>query len=234
MGGEPLYHKRFYEFIDWCLANEKTDFHLTFVTNGTLCNVELLNKLKHFKSIQIEISIENLHETNNYIRINSSYTVVKENILNMVKYLGINSIVIRTVPQALSIIHYDTLLDFAIDHKLPIDSNIIYKPEHLKCYVLPKELKDILIDKIKTKYANILSHEYSDNPIARIRTNNLQGIKNHIEAILILLDEREPDNIEDLRHQFVEYNNKLDSVTEYKFTEIYPELLKFYAKYSTI
>lgn len=234
MGGEPLYHKRFLEVIDWCILNNKTDFHLTFVTNGTILNVDLLDKLKHFKTVQIEVSIENLHDTNNYIRINSNHETVKNNILTIVKYLGTSSVVIRPVPQALSIIHYDTLLDFAIENNLSIDNNVLSKPEYLKCFVLPKELKDILTAKMKAKYANILSNSNSDNPIARIRANSMEWIKNHIESILILINEKEPDNIEDLRRQFVEYNNKLDSVTEYKFTEIYPELLKFYAKYSTI
>lgn len=234
MGGEPLYHRRFFEFIDWCIINNKTDFHLTFVTNGTTCDVELLTKLKKFKSIQLEVSIENLDETNNYVRINSDYNQVKQNILTMVEYLGNKSVVLRSVPQALTVIHYENLIDFAVGHNLAIDSNVLTSPEYLKCFVLPKELKIKIVDKLKTKYADILSFDGGKNFVSKFRVNDIRGFKYHIESIIIRLGEQEPDNIEDLRKQFVEYNNKLDSVTGQKFIDVYPELLNFYEKYSTI
>jgi len=234
MGGEPLYHKRFFEFIDWCIANSKTDFHLTFVTNGTTCDIDLLEKLKKFKSIQIEVSIENLDETNNYVRINSDYNQVKENIISMVAHLGSKNIVLRSLPQALTILHYENLIDFAIAYNLCIDSNVLGSPEYLKCFVLPKELKIKIIDNLKAKYADILSYTGGDNFLSKFRVNDIRGFKHHIESVIIRITEQEPNNIEDLRKQFIEYNNKLDSVTGQKFTDVYPELLSFYAKYSTI
>lgn len=231
MGGEPLYHKRFIEFIDWCIDNNKTDFYLTFVTNGTIYDSRLLEKLQKFKSIQIEVSIENLHNTNDYIRLNGIHSIVKDNILAMKEKCNI---VLRSVPQALSVLHYDTLIDFAIENNISIDSNVLSKPEYLKCFVLPKEIKDNLTSKIRAKYADILSFTYYHNPIARIRANDMQGLKKHIESVLIQINEQEPNNIEELRYQFVEYNNKMDSVSKFEFTKLYPELLNFYAKYSTI
>ena len=230
MGGEPLYHKRFYQFIDWCIANNKTDFHLTFVTNGTIYKEELFDKLKQFKSVQIEISIENLHHTNDYVRMGSNFNTVKENIL---KFISKDiTVVLRTVPQALSIEHYDTILDFAIQNNLGFDSNILDKPQHLKCFILPKQLKTEISAKIRSKYIHILSIDNNGNDIAMFRS--LDGIKRHIESLLIRLDETEPDNIEDLRYEFVRYNMELDKVNELKFLDVYPELYDFYAKYSTI
>lgn len=235
MGGEPMYHKKFIEFVDWCIDNNKTDFHLSLVTNGTIQNQSLLEKLKLFKSLQVEISLENLHKTNNYIRLNSDFAQIKENIFNIIDYLGKPSVVIRSVPQALSIIHYHTLIDFAIENKISIDNNVITKPEYLKCMVLPKDLKDKLATDLKHKYANILGNESNDitTQISRIRTFEF-NLKRHIESLLIQLGETEPSNIEDLRKQFIEYNDKMDSISGTSFKEMYPELLNFYAKYSTI
>jgi sulfatase maturation enzyme AslB (radical SAM superfamily) len=229
MGGEPLYHKKFYEFIDWCIDNNKTDFHLTFVSNGTIFKESLVNKLKHFKSIQIEISIENMHETNDYIRMGSDYKTIQENILKFVRK-GI-LIVLRTVPQALSIMHYDTILDFALKHKLVFDSNVLDNPQYLKCFVLPNDLKNEIAAKIRSKYMHILSSDEKIDPSA---VRSVNGIKNQIESLLVRLEESEPDNIEYLRQEFVRHNIELDKVSELKFTEMYPKLLNFYAKYSTI
>jgi MoaA/NifB/PqqE/SkfB family radical SAM enzyme len=229
MGGEPLYHKRFYEFIDWCIDNDKTDFNFTFVTNGTIFKESLVDKLKHFKSVQIEISIENLHKTNDYIRMGSTHKTIQENIL---KFINKDiPIVLRTVPQALSIIHYDTILDFALGNNLAFDSNVLDNPQYLKCFVLPKQLKNELVAKIKSKYMHILS---TDDKFVASAVRSITGIKNHIESLLIRLEESEPDNIEELRQEFVNHNIGLDKVSITKFVDMYPELLNFYAKYSTI
>lgn len=230
MGGEPLYHKRFYEFIDWCIENNKTDFHLTFVTNGTVYKEDLFNKLLKFKSVQIEISIENMHDTNNYIRMGFDYKEIQKNILKFTSKKI--PIILRTVPQALSIEHYDTILDFALEHNLGFDSNILDNPQHLKCYVLPKELKIEIANKLKSKYMHILSSSTDLNEVVHYRSPI--GIKKHIESLLVLLEETEPNNIEDLRHKFVEYNNQLDSVCDLKFKDTYPKLFDFYEKYSKI
>jgi sulfatase maturation enzyme AslB (radical SAM superfamily) len=229
MGGEPLYHKRFYQFINWCIDNDKTDFHLTFVTNGTIYKEDLFEKLKYFKSVQIEISIENMHETNDYVRMGSDYKTIQENILKFVSK-GI-PIVLRTVPQALSIMHYDTILDFALEHKLVFDSNVLDNPQYLKCFVLPKDLKNEIVAKIRSKYMHILS---SDEKISPSAIRSLHGIKNQIESLLVRLEEIEPDNIEELRQKFVSYNKELDKISTTKFVDMYPKLLNFYAKYSTI
>lgn len=235
MGGEPLYHKKFLEFIDWCITNKKTDFHLTFVTNGTIYNSLLFKKLKEFKSIQLEVSLENLHTSNDYIRQESDFITVKNNVLDMIGYLGNKSVVLRSVPQALSIMEYDTLIDFAIENNITIDNNVLHNPQYLKCYVLPREVKNRLTEKYKTKYAYILSVN-SDDIVhsARIRTNDLNVYKKHIESILIQLNESEPDNIEDLRQKFISYNKNLDRFSKSKFIDNYPILKDFYAKYNTI
>lgn len=230
MGGEPLYHKKFYEFIDWCIQNNKTDFHLTFVTNGTIYKQELIDKLKQFKSVQIEISIENMHISNNYIRMGSDYTQIQKNILKF-KDQGM-TVVLRTVPQALSIRDYDTIIDFALEHTLGFDSNVLDNPQHLKCFVLPKHIKNEIAHKIRSKYMHILSSNTNANEVAMFRS--VGGIKRHIESLLVRLEETEPDNIEDLRQKFVTFNRDLDSVSELKFKDIYPELYDLYAKYSTI
>jgi MoaA/NifB/PqqE/SkfB family radical SAM enzyme len=230
MGGEPLYHKRFYEFIKWCISEKKTDFHLTFVTNGTLYKEELFADLKEFKSVQIEVSVENLHTSNNYIRMGYDFNLVKENILKF-KNHGFR-IVLRTVPQALSIEHYDTILDFALEHKLGFDSNVLDNPKHLKCYVLPKQIKNEISAKIRSKYMYILSEDNKTNDVVMFR--DFAGIKGHIESLLVRLNENEPDDIEDLRYKFFHHNIELDNVSEIKFKEIYPHLFDFYEKYSKI
>ena len=50
MGGEPLLSKKFKEFIDF-IADYKQSISISFVTNGTLFNDEIIDKLTKFKQI---------------------------------------------------------------------------------------------------------------------------------------------------------------------------------------
>lgn len=233
MGGEPLLHKRFVEFIDWAIENNQKDYYLTFVTNGTIYNEELFKKLEKFQSVHIELSVENLSKTNDYIRLGSSYKEVLNSYYNFSKHTRQNfSVVLRTVPQALSIKEYDTIIDFALENNLAIDNNVLNGPDFLKIFVLPTEYKKYLIERISTKYDYILSLSNKDNSVARVRHPGHDRMKVHIESIISLLNEPEPDNIEELRRKFIQHNKLLDNVSEYKFTELYPELIDLYEKYN--
>lgn len=237
MGGEPLFHRKFHEFIDWCIDKQKTDFHLTFVTNATVYNEQLLEKLSKFKSVHIELSVENLHTSNDYIRLGSDFNDIQKNIELFVENKPDNvSIILRTVPQALSIEQYDTLIDFSIKHDISIDNNPLNNPEFLKIVVLPKELKQKITDNLKNKYADILTST-DDTDILDKTVNIRRGAKslaNHINSLISMLEEAEPDNIEELRKKFINYNVTMDKISTVKFKDVYPELLDFYEKYSRI
>lgn len=226
MGGEPMLHDKFYELLDLCIDRQQTDFHLTFVTNGTVYRDDLIDKLKHFKSVQVEISIENLHKTSDYIRIGSNVDQIKHNIKLFSNHKSEKfTVVLRTVPQALSIQHYDTIIDFAIENQLTIDSNIIHNPEFLKIVVLPADVKKKTIDHLISKYKELINRDLFSNAesLLLFRNNNefLKSISDHLHLILTLLKEKEPENIDVLRAQFVEFNKKLDTVSGLDFNSIY-------------
>jgi len=234
MGGEPLYHEKFYQLLETCVARSKTDFHITFVTNGTIWNPELVNTLSKFKSVAVEISLENFHKTNNYIRNGADFEVVRQNIIKLLDNKTDNiSVVLRTVPQALSIQHYDTVIDFALEHNLHIDANMLFDPFELSISVLPQKCKQEIIEKLNSKYADFLSRYGGKFLVQEIRNQTQQKTQMtyHIQKIIRLLSAVESDNIEDLRYKFVDYNQKFDQVTGTSFRSYYPDLVDFYEKY---
>lgn len=233
MGGEPLLHKRFVEFVDWAIKNNQTNYYLTFVTNGTIYDEELFNKLQKFKKVVVELSIESLGKTNDYIRLGSTHSQVLANYYNYKNHVGSNlTIVLRTVPQALSIKEYDSIIDFALQNDLPIDNNFLNGPSFLKVNVLPKEVKDSIFQKISVKYVDILNSTSVNQEVAVIHHPGLERMKTHIKSILKLLQEEEPENIEELRAKFIQHNKNMDKISELKFDEVYPELVSFYEKYN--
>jgi len=237
MGGEPLYNKKFYEFIDLCIDNNRTNFNLTFVTNGTFFNTSLIEKLKKFKSVAIEISVENFHITNDYIRMGSNYKNVQKNIKFLLRRCGPTiDVVLRTVPQALSIMHYYTLIDFALENNISIDFNLLSSHPFLKIFVLPDNIKQIIIDDLQSKYGYLLNYKISNiERLINIRSTSKlkEQMTSHIESLLELLNEPVGDNINELRQQFIKFNSKFDQESNFKFLELYPELQNFYHEYNT-
>ena len=68
MGGETLLTDRFEELIDTMIEHRRFDLCFSFVTNGTTFNANVLDKLKLFRRVGIEISIEAGDEHNAYQR----------------------------------------------------------------------------------------------------------------------------------------------------------------------
>lgn len=237
MGGEPLYHSRFHELINTCVQQSKTDFHITFVTNGTVWRPELIDMLSNFKSVTVEISIENFHKTNDYVRNGSDYTVIKKNIVNLLATKTDNiSVVLRPVPQALSIEHYDTLIDFALEHNLSIDANMLFDPPELAISTLPTEYKQKIVDKLSIKYSKLLT-QHSDQFLVHLVRNQhhahqTQQTAYHVKKIIRLLQQPEPENVEQLRCKFVNYNQQFDQVVGNRFHDYFVDLIDFYEKYN--
>jgi len=234
MGGEPLLHRKFYEFVDYCIDNNKTDFHLTFVTNATFLTLEKIQKLNQFKSVQIEVSVENFHPTNNYIRLGSDFENIKNNILAAKQALkSESSIVLRTVFQALSAMHYRSILEFALEYNLNIDNNYLLSNKFLHVSVLPAEIKLQILNQL-TEFKNSLPDPGSKHMIsvARNQSEVIADLHRVIGDLIGILTEVDPPDIDVQRRNFISFNSKIDSVSHKHFLNFYPELKPMYEKYS--
>ena len=93
-----------------------------------------------------------------------------------------------------------------------------------------------MVNKLKTKYADILEIEDMDKitKISQIREPQKALFRSHINYLISSLEETEPENIEELRQKFIQYNIDMDTQSALKFKAVYPELVDFYEKYSNI
>jgi organic radical activating enzyme len=238
MGGEPLVNDKFFEILQRCVDQNRTDFHVTFVTNGTVWNKECIQLLNNFKSVSIEVSIETFHESNDYIRIGSDYKKIQANIESMIRNSGQKiSVVLRTVPQALSIMNYDTVIDFALTHGINIDYNLLLDPAMLQISVLPAEIRQHVVDCLRNKYRFLLDTSVSNAGPEAI--NNLRSADQyhkqltvHINELISILQQPDPADIEQLRQKFTDYNRTLDQSTGLSFSCVFPGLAEFYEKYN--
>jgi sulfatase maturation enzyme AslB (radical SAM superfamily) len=68
MGGETLLTDKMDDLVDFMIEHQRFDLNFSFVTNGTTFNESLINKLKKFKRVGIEVSIETITEHKAYQR----------------------------------------------------------------------------------------------------------------------------------------------------------------------
>jgi sulfatase maturation enzyme AslB (radical SAM superfamily) len=233
MGGETLLTKRFEDLVDFFILHERFDLCFSFVTNGTTYNQQLINKLKRFTRVGIEVSIETATEHNSYVR---QGTDTKGVLANIKKYKencdnsGI-SITLRPAISLLSIGKYYTLLEYCLENKLLIKSLLVTEPLFLDVSILPKEIKQQYL----TQYLSLLNRladvnlnvDYNESDI-----NNYQhSIKTQVIQAINLLNQTEPEDQEKLLAEMVDHCRKWDPVYKYDALSLYPELAEIFKKY---
>ena len=234
MGGEPTINKRLTEFLQFMVANARTGVSISFVTNGTRVNSELIELLKNFKTFDIELSIESIGNNNAYIRQGSNTSDIIENILYLKdKQSEQFHLVLRTAPQLLSINTYHELIRWAYDNELPIQSIPLSGPRHYQISVLPKEIRNQLLP----KYYELLEFLQSKNTQpAGIATGRMIGanalqLSREVNAMIHMLNADEPPDAEALRHVLIADMKRWDTIYGLDACEIYPEYREFFKSY---
>jgi pyruvate-formate lyase-activating enzyme len=230
MGGEPMLSKRFIELLDFLIAQGRTDISVSFVSNGTMAYDEAVARLKQFKSCDIEISIESVKDNNHYIRQGSTTADVKRTILQLVQHQSDTfNIVLRTVPQLLSINNYDELIRWALQNRLAIQSIPLTEPDYLQICVLPTDIRNRLIP----KYTELLSqlNELVPDRVGLTTGRNTANIESmlarHTETVINMLSAPEPSNVAELQQQLIHWLIKWDQEFALDARKFYPEYSEF-------
>lgn len=227
MGGETLITKRFENFVDYFIKENRYDVGFSFVTNGTTFNQSLLDKLKKFRRVSIEISIETATEHNSYQRQGTKNLVVFDNLRKYQEHCnGTNiTVTIRPAISALTIGYYPTLLEFCLNNKLSIKSLICTTPAYYNPTILPDKIKFLYLQKylqLKEKYfhdsVDIFEDFNESDPNEFVRS-----IGQQVDQCINLLQTPAPANQHELLAEMVTWCKKWDSVHGYNARILYPE-----------
>lgn len=227
MGGETLITPRFEQLVDYLIEHKRFDINFSFVTNGTMYNEHLMQKLLKFGRIGIEISAETTDIKNEYVRQGTKNTELFSNIGRYKKLVDNKRITInmRPVPTVLTIGTYYTLIQYCIDNNFLISSIQIREPYYMDVKHLPTDLKNQYLD-VYYKFAeknNIdLSPQHNDYN-HRDMKEQPKVIAWHVQqAINLLKQPRDDDSDKHLAELFA-YCKKWDTVYGFNFDKIYPE-----------
>lgn len=225
MGGETLLTDRFEDLVDTMIEHKRFELCFSFVTNGTVFRPKLLDKLKLFRRVGIEVSIETTGDHNAYQRQGTDTVAVLENIKKYQQWCNGTSITVslRPAPSLLTIGYYTDLLQYALDNQFVVKSNLCYSPRFLSAEILPESVKE-LYQKSYQNFLNQLPNLKIDRDYnASDPNNHWVTIKEQAEMCLDILQTPTPKDSEKELANLVRHCERWDRVYGYDARTLYPE-----------
>ena len=228
MGGETLIQPRFHDLVDFLIANDRTDVCMSFVTNGTTFDQPLLDKLKKFPRVGLEISIETLDELNEYTRQGTDNRSVMANLHRYMKESDGSTVTLtlRPAPGLLTVKSYWQVIELALQNGLLIKSNLCTEPDYLDIVTLPIQIRKqyksryfALIDKYELDAQTVDRDHNESDP-----NNFRQVAMNQILQILRILDMPVPKDQDRRLADLVKHLDRWDRVFGFDASKLYPEL----------
>ena len=218
-GGEPLMDPCHYKILDMLKPYGK-NIELKYATNGTTLGISggrtIHDYWPYFRSIAVNVSIDGIHDVYNYIRTNSSFEIVEKNVKVFQSFPNISRVVGAFTAQAGNILQAAECVDYFINTmNIVFYSHRVSYPRCLSAQVLPQELKQLAIDRLKQVDAKLANYKnIKDNPVIEKFTR--QQIKDNINYLLA----KDQSN---LWQDFIDFNQTLDSTRNQRLSDIIPE-----------
>jgi len=218
-GGEPLMDPQHYKILDMLKPYGK-NIELKYATNGTTIGIKgsrtIHDYWPHFRSVAVNVSIDGIHSVYDYIRSNSSFATVEENVKVFRSFPNVSRVVGAFTAQAGNILQAAECIDYFINEmNIVFYSHRVSYPNCLSAQVLPRELKELAIQRLETVGRAVWSFDaVQKNPILEKITQ--QQIKDNINYL------RAKDQSH-LWSDFLEFNRKLDSTRNQNLLDTVPE-----------
>lgn len=161
-GGEPLLIPEHYKILRFMVeTNSAKNCTLRYNSNGLELPEELFDLWKHFKDVRFNFSIDAVADKNHYIRYPSCWESVVDNLHILDNTPDNVTVNIACAVQFLNILYLPELAKWKLDqnfkkiHKHPmtngvIGTHLVYLPSYLNVRVLPKEIKILAAERIKS------------------------------------------------------------------------------------
>jgi sulfatase maturation enzyme AslB (radical SAM superfamily) len=208
-GGEPTAMTEFYEFLDLCIQQNKTDFEFLINTNATKLSNRFKKQLKEFSNIQFIVSIEGVGPLNHYIRWPSDWNTIVENM----NYLRKNRhfITTNTTVSIYNVLGLYDLLKF-------FDDNFPGMLVHCSSCVSQNDI----LSGFEFPYPELALRKLL--PIQQLRCyKNDRLLKSFIDGIITHYQSTPEIDLRRLK-LFFEFNDKLDRSRDIKLVDYIPEL----------
>ena len=234
-GGEPLMIKEHKMFIEEIIRQNCQDqILLRYNSNGLLVDEELIELWSKFKKVKFAISMDAVHERDEYIRFPTDFETV-EATLRMLDNTPDNiQTSLATAIQIFNIKHLPDFMKWKVESNFKklnsgnvpggvqmggglVNMHLLYIPTFLSIQILPKEDKQEVVD-IFMNFKDWLWNNYrQDDDFWKVNPygwRRWEAVLNHMNA----------QDKSDLLPDFKEYVTKLDAIRGIDAKTVFPEL----------
>lgn len=223
IGGEPELVERFRDLLKMFADKNMTWLNLSFTTNGSMDYSRYHDQLKIFRRVEIGVSIETADRANDYLREGGSIVQILHNVDHMRAAMPEVQWTFRTVPTALSVLRYHTLLEHARDRGISIDASYPHRPRWMLSSLLPQDLKGHTIQHLQN-FANSIGITVSRFNNTKNPNNVDLTLKSEAEALINHLRKPPPENIEELRRDMAARLSEQDDLYGKTVADYLPEI----------
>jgi MoaA/NifB/PqqE/SkfB family radical SAM enzyme len=214
-GGEPMLMPEVAEAIDYLIADGRAPtVSISLATNGTRIDVELIEKLKRFRTMTLFVSIDGVGRLFDYIRPPARWERVAANVRELTRLMAPDRIVLHPTVQAYNLLDLVEICRFADSLGLGIELlDILQWPRRLMIQVMPRRARERALERIR---------RYRER---ECRPANFRPVDDLMVNIERTLDEWHPE----LLPEFRRFTEELDQVHGQRFRDACPELEAFLA-----
>ena len=209
-GGEPALIQSNRKILKDLIDRKKTDLIISFTTNLTVLDKEMMDLLSHFSRVEISGSIDAFGVANDYIRYPSQWDQIVSN-MNAILEKKMNFIILSVI-QIANIPSFIELLKWLSNEELTkqvqVLPTLINSPNFLRPEILPRHLKMQALDELELAMTNKNILEFNRE---RLKDIHNQIIVEHPESELLL-------------QRFREYTRYLDRTRNTQFSQTFPHL----------
>ena len=217
-GGEPLMDPQHYRILDM-LAPYGDQIEIKYATNLSMLgknNRTIWQYWPKFKSIAVNVSIDGIHTSYEYIRGNASWSELVNNIKQIQTIPNISRIVGAFTVQVSNVLFLDKIIEYFLDDLgIVFHSHRVEFPRELSAQVMPRPLVELAISRLVA---------------VKEKVANFRLVKEHPQLLKYTLDQIQ-DNINYLQARdqsyrwadCVEFNRRLDTTRNQSFTDAAPE-----------
>jgi hypothetical protein len=211
------------------IEHDRRDVCWSFVTNGTVFNTSLMEKLQRFPRVGIEVSIETLDHRNAYQRQGTDTAQVLKHIDQYLEYCNNTGITVTLRPaiSALTIGGYGSLLSHALANNFVIKHSQVARPVYLRVDTLPHGIRTQYCDQFMTILQQLEAVSIVGDYNASDPNNVPRIVKEQALLALALLDQDNPQDQSTRLAELVAHCQRWDQVYKLDARSVYPEWQEF-------
>jgi len=239
-GGESLIIEEHYEILEEVIRQgHAKNLELRYNSNGVEWREDLFELWSHFKLVRFHYSVDSIGKMNEYIRYPSTWERTQEVFHILDKQTGSNvEVTIACAVQALNIYYLPDFLKWKLQEGFQkinmwpfgaggINYHFVYHPPHLNVKVLPTWFKAKCRQKFQEFYPWWESNWEKGIPAWHknfVKYDEWRNASYGISRLEGMLQFMESEDWSNRLSETKEYLEKIDSIRNLKFKEIFPEM----------